>query len=117
MKYDKTIVEALVSGAGEDEVRTWLDRGVGDPGSWNPTLAGSAIEAAVRLQKVELLQSLERAPKPLKKAARRGLHKLKSQGVTVDAAAPKAKLSSWQVEHLMQLLDTNGNGKITLDEW
>ena len=35
----------------------------------------------------------------------------------LDAAAPKAKLSSWQVEHLMQLLDTNGNGKITLDEW
>ena len=35
----------------------------------------------------------------------------------LDAAAPKAKLSSWQVEHLMQLLDTSGNGKITLDEW
>ena len=90
MKYDKTIVEALVSGAGQDEARAWLDAAEGDPASWNPTLAGSAIEAAVRLQKVGLLQSLERAPKALKKAARRGLHKLKSQGVTVEATAPKA---------------------------
>ena len=48
MKYDKTIVEALVSGAGEDEARAWLDAGEGDPASWNPTLAGSAIEAASR---------------------------------------------------------------------
>ena len=90
MKYDKIVVDALTSGAGADEVRTWLDTGEGDPASWNPLLAGSAIEAAVQLKNVALLQSLERAPKALKKAARRGLHKLKSQGVTVESAAPKA---------------------------
>lgn len=90
MKYDKTIVDALVSGAGVDEARHWLDSGDGDPGSWHATLAGSAIEAAIQLKLVDRLQSLERAPKELKKAARRGLHKLKSQGLTVTEAAPAA---------------------------
>ncbi len=90
MKYDKTIVEALVSGAGVDEARQWLDTGEGDPASWNAVLAASTIEAAVQLKLAERLQSLDRAPKLLRKAARRGLHRLKSQGVHVAQDAPKA---------------------------
>jgi len=105
-KYDKQVVEALVSGevldsAGFAEAAAWLADGSGDLGALNEQVALSAIEAAVRGQAIDRLQSLERSKKALKKAARAGLHRLKSTGVTVAPARQAARftLGAEAVEH------------------
>jgi Ca2+-binding EF-hand superfamily protein len=33
------------------------------------------------------------------------------------SVAPQMTLASWQVEHLLHLMDSDGNGKISADEW
>lgn len=81
-KFDKTVVDALANGQGDAAALAWLD-GTGPIQDLDPGMAMNAIQAAVALQKVALLQSLEKAPKVLRKAARLGLHKLKSQGVSI----------------------------------
>ena len=35
----------------------------------------------------------------------------------LQSIAPHMTLSSWQVEHLLHLMDSEGNGKISADEW
>ena len=105
-KYDKLVVEALVSGETLDrpgfaEAAVWLADGTGDLGTIEEQVALSAIEAATRGQAIDRLQSLERSKKALKKAARVGLHKLKSAGVTVAPVRSAARftLGVEAVEH------------------
>ena len=81
-KWDKAAVEALVSGDGDDNAKAWL-AGTAALDTSDVGLALSAVEAAVRTRNVAALQTLERAQKDVKKAARKGLHRLKSQGVEV----------------------------------
>lgn len=86
-KFDKKIAAELAQGQGDAAALAWLD-GSGNIQDMGPAMAMNAIQAAVLQQNVALLQSLESAPKVLRKAARLGLHKLKSQGVSVQEAAP-----------------------------
>lgn len=91
-KYDAAVVDALLAGQGDATALAWLADGSGDLSTVDAGVALAAIEAATRTQAVAQLQTLERAPKELKKAARRALHKLKTQGVDV-AKAPARSFS------------------------
>lgn len=90
MKYDKAQVDALLAGNGDPLAQQWLAGESVDLSSVDGAVALAAIEAAVQQQNTALLQSLDKGPKLLRKAARRGLHKLKSQGVEVSEAPSKA---------------------------
>lgn len=89
-KVRSQLVEALVQGSpatepGFEQAAAWL-RGDGGLEGVGEALAEAAIEAAVRTQQVALLQGLEGGPKALRKAARAGLHRLRSAGVSVPEA-------------------------------
>ena len=88
-KFDKKLALALSNGEGDAAALAWLD-GTGSIQDVDPGMAMNAIQAAVAQQKVALLQGLEKAPKVLRKAARLGLHQLKSQGVNVQAAPSRS---------------------------
>ncbi|MCP4809224.1 MAG: hypothetical protein GY913_12585 [Proteobacteria bacterium] len=90
-RWDKAVVEALVAGNGDEAVLAWL-AGTGALETSDVTLGLSAVEAAVQTGAVAPLQSIGAVHKDVTKAAKKGLHRLKSKGIEV-ADAPRAKSS------------------------
>ncbi len=101
----KAWVEALTTGTAPEPApegwavaAEWLADGSGSLDSLAPSLALSAVEAALAGERVARLQVLDDSPsKALRKAARRALHRLRSAGVEV-ASAPQSNAFSLGAE-------------------
>lgn len=99
-KYDARVAGALAAGTpnlegieGYAAAAAWLHKGQGDLSDVPETTAMSAIEAAIRLRKTDLLAALETGPKALRKAGRAGLHRLKAAGVVAEVPRQTANFS------------------------
>jgi hypothetical protein len=92
-KYDKKLVDDLISGAADGPAAAWL-AGDGSLEGVDAQVALSAVEAAVKTRNIERLQSLEDdGDKALRKAARAGLHRLRSAGVEVPERREAARFT------------------------
>jgi hypothetical protein len=98
---DKVGLEALLGRIeaedGDCPLVAWLTTGAGDIGALDPADALLVVEAAHRMGLVERLQSAKTAgSKPVRKAAGRALHGLRSKGV--DVPEPERSHATWTLE-------------------
>lgn len=106
MKYDKKLAAALAAGEAHEATdyeaaAAWL-AGSGGLAGVDRRTALSAVQAAVLKRDIERLQALEaEGDKALRKAARAGLHKLRSAGVEVveRREATRFSLGTEEVAH------------------
>jgi hypothetical protein len=93
--FDPAIVAELLDPEARGPAAAWLHRGEGSVAALDSSSAAAAIEAATRLKLVARLQQAQAdaAHKDLRKQAGAGLHKLKTQGMSVAPLAPAAAWS------------------------
>jgi len=95
LKHDLATVQVLVQGPADLPLSEWLHGGLGVISDFSDRDAASAIEAAVRLKRPDrvVAAQAEAGSKAVRKYAAAAAHKLRSAGVTVADALPRASWS------------------------